>query len=67
MNVLYSCQKVAELLSQAMDEPLALTDRMRLQVHLTLCGNCRNVEEQLTMLRGLGASLDLPDYDDQTP
>lgn len=67
MNVLYSCQKVADLLSQAMDEPLALTDRMRLQVHLTLCGNCRNVEEQLTMLRGLGASLDLPDCDEQTP
>jgi predicted anti-sigma-YlaC factor YlaD len=67
MNVLYSCQKVAELLSQAMDEPLTLTDRVRLQVHLTLCGNCRNVEEQLTMLRGLGASLDLPSDDDPTP
>lgn len=67
MNVLYSCQKVAELLSQAMDEPLTLTDRVRLQVHLTLCGNCRNVEKQLTMLRGLGASLDLPTDDDQTP
>ncbi len=58
---LYSCHKVSELLSRAMDEPLDPTDRARLQVHLALCGDCRNVDDQMAALRKLGASLDLPD------
>lgn len=60
MNLLYSCRKVSELLSQAMDEPLDLTDRIRLQVHLAMCSSCRNVEQQMDALRGLGADLGLP-------
>lgn len=60
MKLLYSCRKVSELLSQAMDEPLDLTDRMRLQVHLAMCGSCRNVGQQMETLRGLGAELGLP-------
>lgn len=63
MSLLYSCRKAAELLSLAMDEPLDLTDRVRLQVHLAMCGNCRNVGAQMQTLRVLGADLDLPPED----
>jgi len=65
MKFLYSCRKVGELLSMAMDEPLGLTDRVRLQVHLAMCGNCRNVEEPMATLRMFGADLDMqPEGDD---
>lgn len=48
-----SCQKVSELLSQALDEPLGVIDQLRLKYHLSVCGNCRNVDEQLKQLSGL--------------
>ena len=47
MNWMYSCKRVAELLSQRLDEPLGLIDEMRLKLHLSMCGNCSHVAEQL--------------------
>lgn len=47
MNLMYSCRRVAELLSQRLDEPLGLLDEMRLKLHLSMCGNCNHVAEQL--------------------
>lgn len=47
MNWEYSCKKVAELLSQGLDEPLEWSDRVRLRIHIAMCGNCRNAEQQL--------------------
>lgn len=64
MNLFHSCQKVAELLSQALDEPLSLTDRVNLQIHLAMCGNCRNVQEQMALLHALGPELGMQDLED---
>lgn len=47
MNWLHSCRRAAQLLSQRLDEPLGAIDEMRLRLHLSLCGNCRKVEQQL--------------------
>jgi hypothetical protein len=60
MNWNYSCKKVSELVSQSLDEPLGVIDRMRLRMHLSMCGNCQNVERQLTSLHCL-ISADRPD------
>lgn len=57
MNGMYSCKKVAELLSQRFDEPFGLVDRLRLRVHLSMCNNCRHVENQLTAIHLLIADL----------
>jgi len=57
MTFLHSCQKAAELLSQSLDEPLDLLDKLRLQVHLGMCGNCRHVEEQLNLIHRMGANI----------
>ena len=57
MNGMHSCKKVAELLSQRLDEPLGLVDSLRLRVHLSMCRNCRNVEIQLTAVHSLIADL----------
>jgi len=66
MTFLHSCQKAAELLSQSLDEPLDLIDKLRLQVHLSMCGNCRNVEEQLNLIHKMGAQIGSLDLCDET-
>jgi hypothetical protein len=51
------CRRVDELLSQAMDEPLGWSDRLRLNMHLRLCGNCPHVEQQVDVLLQLSVSM----------
>lgn len=53
MTLSLSCAKAAELLSQALDEPLGLVDQLRLKYHLAICGNCSNVDDQFKQLSGL--------------
>ena len=57
MNWMHSCRRVAELLSQRLDEPLGAIDELKLRLHLKLCGNCRNVEKQLSGVRAAAADL----------
>ncbi len=53
MSITYSCKQVAVLLSQAQDEPLGMLDQAKLKFHLSICGNCRNVEQQMTQMKEL--------------
>lgn len=50
MKLSLSCEKVAELLSRSMDEPLGIVDQLRLKYHLLFCADCRNVDEQFKQL-----------------
>jgi hypothetical protein len=67
MTWMDSCKRVAELLSQRLDEPLSLIEEMKLRLHLSMCANCHNVDEQLKGLRATSAGLfsgelDLDDF-----
>jgi predicted anti-sigma-YlaC factor YlaD len=53
MNWMYSCRRIAELVSRRLDEPLDVADRLLLRVHLAMCGNCRNVERQLVEINAI--------------
>lgn len=53
----HSCKRVAELISQSMDERLGVMDRVRMRWHLHLCGNCRNVEQQLRGMKSMAAEM----------
>lgn len=57
MNWMHSCRRVAELLSQRLDEPLGAIDELKLRLHLSLCSNCRNVEKQLSSVHAAAADL----------
>lgn len=57
MNWMHSCKRVAELLTQSMDEQLGWLDRIRLRVHLSMCDNCSNVEQQLRSVQAMSADL----------
>lgn len=50
MNLLRSCKKAAELITQAQDEPLSTLDKLRLKLHVSICGNCSNVEQQIAQI-----------------
>jgi len=53
----HSCRRVAELLSQRLDEPLGLLDTIQLRVHMAICRNCQHVEQQLEGVKSLTAAL----------
>ena len=46
-----SCREASRLLSQSMDRPLGLGERLRLRVHLAVCDACSNFSRQLKILR----------------
>jgi hypothetical protein len=52
-ELMYSCKKAVELISQSQDEPLGLVDRMRLKMHLSICGNCDTVNEQMSQMSAM--------------
>lgn len=58
MTPFLSCEKAAELLSQSLDERLGLVDQFLLKYHLSICGDCRNVDAQLKQLSRLMHSPD---------
>lgn len=54
---MHSCDEASRLLSRALDEPLGLLDRSLLQLHLSMCSHCAEVDRQLKMLDTLTADL----------
>ncbi|HYC49304.1 MAG TPA: zf-HC2 domain-containing protein [Burkholderiales bacterium] len=46
-----SCRETSELLSQALDRPLTVREKLLVRVHLPLCNGCRNFREQLAFMR----------------
>lgn len=63
MNWMHSCKRVAELLTLGLDEPLGWLDRIRLRMHLAMCDNCSNVEQQLLAVKALSSDLFATDDD----
>ncbi|RCS56574.1 anti-sigma factor [Parvibium lacunae] len=51
MKLGYSCRQAARLLCEKQDRALGLGERLALRIHLGLCGNCRNFDRQLGLMR----------------
>jgi predicted anti-sigma-YlaC factor YlaD len=52
MGIRGTCREVHRLTSESYDRELTLTERLRLRVHLALCGGCRNFSGQMRLLHG---------------
>lgn len=50
-RVMIACRGAHELLSQRMDRRLAVAERIRLRVHLSVCRMCARVERQMAVIR----------------
>lgn len=46
-----SCEEATRLMSDAMERPLAVRERLSLNVHLVMCKGCRNFGHQVQGLR----------------
>ena len=50
-KLMYSCEQASKLSSRAMEEPLTLSERMLLRMHLMMCERCTNFARQIEFLR----------------
>jgi len=46
-----TCREVHQLVSERMDRPLSLMERMRVGVHLIVCPACTRFDDQMRLLR----------------
>lgn len=46
-----NCKESVQLMSQAMDRNLSLSERFGLRLHLLFCYGCRNAQRQLEFIR----------------
>lgn len=46
-----SCRQVTRLLSEELDRPLGLRERMQLRVHCWMCSGCANFGQHMQQLR----------------
>ncbi|MBA3696091.1 MAG: zf-HC2 domain-containing protein [Methylotenera sp.] len=46
-----TCKQASQLVSQSLDRPLSLPDRIRLRFHLFICDACTRFNQQLNKLR----------------
>lgn len=46
-----SCHEVSRILSDGLDSSLPDEQRNNLRLHLVICEACRNVEQQLSLMR----------------
>lgn len=50
-SLIYTCQDMSRLLSDAMDRRLPWHAHLRMHLHLRICLLCRQYQHQLTLLR----------------
>ncbi|MBY0242388.1 MAG: zf-HC2 domain-containing protein [Burkholderiaceae bacterium] len=46
-----TCREVHQLVSERMDRPLTVIERMRVGAHLVVCPACTRFDEQMQLLR----------------
>jgi len=46
-----SCKDITHLLSESQDRKLAVSERLRLEMHLAMCTGCKNFKGQMAFLR----------------
>lgn len=52
-----TCEDTSPLISESMDHSLPFNKRMRLWVHLAICGMCKKCMAQMNTIRSLARSL----------
>jgi predicted anti-sigma-YlaC factor YlaD len=60
-----SCRKMTELMSQQLDRPLSLPERLELRLHLMMCRGCRNFSRNMAQLRQVFLKVRGPLADEQ--
>lgn len=46
-----ACKEASKLASDGLDRELSLWERLKLQIHMSICGKCKNCHETMMMIR----------------
>ncbi len=60
-----TCKKAARLMSEGLDRPLGVGERLRLRLHLVFCRGCRAFRAQIGLLRDISRGFLRRDDDPQ--
>lgn len=47
----HACKEVSRLASDSLDRKLSLWEKLKFHMHLAVCGNCRNYDNSLKLIR----------------
>lgn len=50
MKLMLNCKQASRIISQSLDTPLPLSDRMKLKFHLFICKACNRFNQQLRLI-----------------
>jgi hypothetical protein len=51
MKLMLTCKQASQIISQSLDNPLSLSDRIKLKFHLFICNACTRFYQQLRLIR----------------
>jgi len=57
----HACKQASYLASESLDRKLSLSERLRYQLHLFMCHNCRNFRKNLNMIHRITELMRLSD------
>jgi len=57
-----ACHYASRLASDSLDRPLNLWERLKLKLHLSMCNNCQNCENDLKLMRQINDLVRDNDY-----
>jgi hypothetical protein len=47
----YACKEASKLASDSLDRRLSLRERLKLKIHMLMCGKCKNSNETMKLIR----------------
>lgn len=65
MGLKPTCKEVHQLVSEEFDRPLSLIERVRVHLHILVCGACRNFDGQMRLIRKAMRKLTVPDASEE--
>lgn len=62
-----NCIEATRLMSEALERPLTLAERLQLQMHVAMCRGCRQFGRQMPLLRRISREYMAAGTDDESP
>ncbi|GAV19128.1 hypothetical protein MMIC_P0057 [Mariprofundus micogutta] len=62
----HACHQISRLASESLDRKLSPWERLRYHVHLAMCGNCKNCDNNLKLIRNASELIQKTRYGDIT-
>ena len=51
----YACKEASKLASDSLDRRLSLRERLKLKIHMLMCGKCKNSNKTMELIRNTAA------------